>query len=162
MHLGWIGEQGPAAPQVHFYWTLIHAVTPVVPIFEGASKLVKAMALAPEDTEPYPMSYITANEMKSALHWFSCWSHSQRERFLQDLVAKAVPGKICLLLEGLGRLGMDDQSPNIFQCQLRLWDQWFANWTEDERNEFLRRLEECDPNFVARFYKEVAGTAGKD
>nr|XP_033780303.1 uncharacterized protein C14orf119 homolog [Geotrypetes seraphini]XP_033780304.1 uncharacterized protein C14orf119 homolog [Geotrypetes seraphini]XP_033780305.1 uncharacterized protein C14orf119 homolog [Geotrypetes seraphini]XP_033780307.1 uncharacterized protein C14orf119 homolog [Geotrypetes seraphini]XP_033780308.1 uncharacterized protein C14orf119 homolog [Geotrypetes seraphini] len=115
----------------------------------------------PPNSGSTPHSYITEQEMKCVLHWFLGWTASQRERFLQDLVCKAVPGKVCSLELGLEHLVMADRPPSIFQCQLRLWDQWFQSWAEDERNMFLHRLEEADPSFVARFYQEVAGTAGK-
>lgn len=38
------------------------------------------------------------------LSWFQGWSASQRERFLQDLLGKAVPGKVCTLLDSLSTL----------------------------------------------------------
>ncbi|XP_049624669.1 uncharacterized protein C14orf119 homolog [Suncus etruscus] len=116
------------------------------------------------DFSPPPMSYITSQEMKCVLHWFTSWSGPQRERFLQDLVAKAVPGKIQLLLESLEQLCVSgtNRPPCIFECQLRLWDQWFRGWAEEERNEFIRQLEASEPDFVAKFYQAVAATAGKD
>lgn len=55
-----------------------------------------------------------------------------------------------------------DKLPSIFECQLRLWTQWFESWREDERNHFLHMLEEQDPIFVDLFYRGVAGTAGRD
>lgn len=57
---------------------------------------------------------------------------------------------------------VNDRPPNIFECQLRLWTQWFDSWSEEERNAFLNGLEEKDPVFVACFYGRVAGTAGRD
>ncbi|XP_077155090.1 uncharacterized protein C14orf119 homolog [Ranitomeya variabilis] len=111
--------------------------------------------------EAISISYVPAQEMRCVLHWFTEWTEHQRNRFLQDLLCKAVPGKLCLLLEGLSSLQLSAPPPSLFQCQMRLWDQWFQSWDEDERNEFLRQLEQQDPNFVAQFYKEVAGTAGK-
>ncbi|KAL6043579.1 hypothetical protein STEG23_035785 [Scotinomys teguina] len=107
-------------------------------------------------SSPPPMSYITSQEMKCILHWFASWSGPQRERFLQDLVAKAVPGKLQPLLDGLEQLSVSGTNrPCIFECQLRLWGQWFRGWTEQERNEFVRQLEVSEPDFVA-------ATAGKD
>uniref|UniRef100_A0A7N5K5I9 Uncharacterized protein n=2 Tax=Ailuropoda melanoleuca TaxID=9646 RepID=A0A7N5K5I9_AILME len=116
------------------------------------------------NSSPPPMSYITSQEMKCILHWFASWSGPQRDRFLQDLVAKAVPGKLQPLLEGLEQLSVSgaNRPPCIFECQLRLWDQWFRGWAEQERNEFVRQLEVSEPDFVAKFYQAVAATAGKD
>ncbi|KAM6918258.1 uncharacterized protein C14orf119 homolog [Xenentodon cancila] len=112
--------------------------------------------------DPEPISYVTLQEQRCVLSWYQGWTGVQRERFLQDLLGKAVPGKVCTLLESLGSLQVGDKLPNIFECQLRLWTQWFESWGEDERNHFLHMLEERDPTFVAHFYRSVAGTAGRD
>ncbi|CAF97704.1 unnamed protein product [Tetraodon nigroviridis] len=109
-----------------------------------------------------PISYLSLQEQRCVLSWFNGWNQSQRERFLQDLLGKAVPGKVCTLLDSLSTLQVKDKLPNIFECQLRLWSQWFGSWREDERNHFLHMLEEQDPIFVDHFYRSVAGTAGRD
>lgn len=112
--------------------------------------------------DPEPISYVSLQEQRCVLSWFQGWTGTQRERFLQDLLGKAVPGKVCTLLDSLSTLQVKDRLPNIFECQLRLWTQWFESWGEEERNHFLHMLEECDPVFVAHFYRSVAGTAGRD
>ncbi|KAL4657208.1 hypothetical protein GN956_G4812 [Arapaima gigas] len=109
-----------------------------------------------------PLSYVTQQEQRCVLSWFLGWAPPQRERFLQDLLSKAVPGKVCTLLEQLNTLQVRDRPPNIFECQLRLWSQWFETWSEEEQNTFLHALEEKDPAFVTHFYRLVAGTAGRD
>lgn len=53
---------------------------------------------------PEPISYVTLQEQRCVLSWFQGWSSSQRERFLQDLLGKAVPGKVCTLLDSLSTL----------------------------------------------------------
>ncbi|XP_053351906.1 uncharacterized protein C14orf119 homolog [Clarias gariepinus] len=111
---------------------------------------------------PVHMSYVTLQEQRCVINWFLGWGCPQKECFLQDLISKAVPGKVCSLLEHLNKLQVKDHSPNIFDCQLRLWTQWFDTWTEEERNAFLTSLEEKDPMFVGQFYKELASTAGRD
>lgn len=112
--------------------------------------------------DPEPISYVSLQEQRCVLSWFQGWTSTQRERFLQDLLGKAVPGKVCTLLDSLSTLQVKDRLPNIFECQLRLWTQWFESWGEEERNHFLHMLEERDPVFVAHFYRSVAGTAGRD
>ncbi|CAI5791362.1 Hypothetical predicted protein [Podarcis lilfordi] len=113
-------------------------------------------------SEPLPLSYVTAQEMRCLLHWLSGWAPAQREQFLRDLVDKAVPWKVLPLLEGLAGLSVaPGKPPSIFECQMRLWDQWFRSWSEAERNEFVRQLEEAVPDLASRFYQEVAATAGQ-
>uniref|UniRef100_A0A8C7FTZ3 Chromosome 14 open reading frame 119 n=1 Tax=Oncorhynchus kisutch TaxID=8019 RepID=A0A8C7FTZ3_ONCKI len=96
------------------------------------------------DREPLPLSYVTLQEQRCVLRWF-------------------LPrGNLCTLFELLYTLQVKDSPPNIFECQLRLWSQWFELWSEKERNSFLHILEERDLVFVAYFYRGVAGTAGRD
>ncbi|GCB85528.1 hypothetical protein scyTo_0026246 [Scyliorhinus torazame] len=112
------------------------------------------------DSLPAPSSYVTWQELRCVATWFAGWSPAQRDIFLAQLVKRVVPGKVWSLLDDLGGLALADPLPSLFQCQLRLWGRWFDSWTEDERNALVARLEELEPAFVARFYREVASTAG--
>ncbi|XP_056599716.1 uncharacterized protein C14orf119 homolog [Triplophysa dalaica] len=112
--------------------------------------------------DPSPLSYVTLQEQRCVLSWFLTWNVAQRQRFLEDLTSKAVPGKVSSLLDQLNTLQVNDRPPNIFECQLRLWTQWFDSWSEEERNGFLNSLEERDPVFVVCFYNRVAGTSGRE
>lgn len=51
-----------------------------------------------------PISYLSLQEQRCVLSWFNGWNASQRERFFQDLLGKAVPGKVCTLLDSLSTL----------------------------------------------------------
>ncbi|XP_048205896.1 uncharacterized protein C14orf119 homolog [Perognathus longimembris pacificus] len=115
-------------------------------------------------SSPPPMSYATSQEMKCVLHWFATWSGPQRERFLHGMVAKEVPGKLQSLLDSLEQLSVSgaNRPPCIFEYQLRLWDQWFRGWAEQERNKFVQQLEVSEPDFVAKFDQAAAATTGKD
>ncbi|KAK7159532.1 hypothetical protein R3I94_005771 [Phoxinus phoxinus] len=109
-----------------------------------------------------PLTFVTLQEQRCVLGWYFGWNAVQKQRFLEDLISKAVPGKVSSLLDQLNTLQVNDRPPNIFECQIRLWTQWFDSWSEEERNAFLNSLEEKDPTFVAYFYSRVAGTAGRD
>lgn len=60
--------------------------------------------------DPEPISYVSLQEQRCVLSWFQGWTATQRERFLQDLLGKAVPGKVCTLLDSLSTL----QVLNVF------------------------------------------------
>ncbi|MEQ2222047.1 hypothetical protein ILYODFUR_021896 [Ilyodon furcidens] len=135
---------------------------PSVPHGAASPPSLENLSCAGQDRQPEPISYVTFQEQRCVLSWFQGWNGPQKERFLHDLVGKAVPGKVCTLLDSLSTLQVKDKLPNIFECQLRLWTQWFESWGEEERNHFLHMLEEKDPMFVAHFYRSVAGTAGRD
>lgn len=54
--------------------------------------------------DPDPISYVSLQEQRCVLSWYQGWTSAQRERFLQDLLGKAVPGKVCTLLDSLSTL----------------------------------------------------------
>lgn len=101
------------------------------------------------------------DEMKCVLHWFQGWSHFQKQDFMKDLVEKAVPQKVSTLLDAMDMLNVRDKPPSIFQCQLKLFNQWFEEWNDKDRNDFMVQIELIDPEFVARFNEEVASTSGQ-
>jgi len=104
----------------------------------------------------------TANEQMSAvLYWFVHWTSAQRDSFLDDLVCKAVPNKILTIIEAMNSLGMNSSEQSMFHCQLRLFDNWFKGWSDDERNCFLQQLERIDILFVERLNNRVALTCGQ-
>ena len=85
----------------------------------------------------------------------------QKSDFMKDLVSKAVPLKVNNLFDAMDALNMADKPPSIFKCQMKLFDEWFAGWTDKERNDFARKLDIVDPNFVAQFEQRVADTSGQ-
>lgn len=100
-------------------------------------------------------------EIQCVVHWFQCWSDLQKADFLKDLVEKAVPDKVSTLFDAMDMLMVADKPPSIFKCQLKLFDQWFGEWTDNERNALMTMLEEVDAEFVLRFNAEVAATSGQ-
>lgn len=59
---------------------------------------------AAQARDPEPISYVSLQEQRCVLSWFEGWNLAQKERFLQDLLGKAVPGKVCTLLDSLSTL----------------------------------------------------------
>ena len=100
-------------------------------------------------------------EMQCLLHWFRGWSDMQKGDFLKELMAKAVPQKMSVLFDAMDSLDMNDKPPSLFKCQMKLFNQWFDDWPDKMRNEFVMQMELIDPNFVAAFNAEVAATSGQ-
>lgn len=82
---------------------------------------------------------------------------------MADLVSKAVPNRVDVLLDGFDGMTVKDKPPSLFECQLRLFTQWFDEWDENERTFMLERLASADPVFVQGFRDNVrkldSGTA---
>lgn len=103
--------EGPAGTATH-HWTGFSSPSPID--FPSAPRAVAsplslenlscASPSAGQVREPEPISYVTLQEQRCVLSWFQGWIGAQRERFLQDLLGKAVPGKVCTLLDSLSTL----------------------------------------------------------
>ncbi|XP_059148307.1 uncharacterized protein C14orf119-like isoform X3 [Physella acuta] len=82
---------------------------------------------------------------------FRSWTTYQKEDFLKDLLNKLVPNYLDSLFSSMGALKVKDKPPSIFECQLKLFDQWFSQWTDADRSNFIIQLQCIDPDFVAHF-----------
>lgn len=69
--------------------------------------------------DPEPISYVSLQEQRCVLSWFQGWSLAQKERFLQDLLGKAVPGKVCTLLDSLSTLQVPHRAISPAHLQSR-------------------------------------------
>ncbi|XP_002132021.3 uncharacterized protein C14orf119 [Ciona intestinalis] len=97
-------------------------------------------------------------EITCVIHWFQTWNQFQKGVFMTDLVSKAMPNKVDLLLDQMNGMNVNDRPPNIFECQLRLFGQWFEEWTINQRNYMLEKLESFEPTFVSEFYTRINQT----
>ena len=100
-------------------------------------------------------------QISAVLHWFVHWTSTNRDIFLDNLLCKAVPNKLFTIVEAMSSLGVNNQLQSMFHCQLRLFDNWFRGWTENQQNYFLQQLEHIDYPFVERLNKKVAETSGQ-
>lgn len=100
---------------------------------------------------------VREQEIQCAVWWFCHWTVEQHIEFLALLLQKAVPGDVNSLTEELDLLSIkqQDQTPTIFQAQLRLFSSWFDQWTDKERNTFVRKLQEKNRDFADHFHEEV-------
>lgn len=51
-----------------------------------------------------PLTFVTLQEQRCVLGWYFGWNAVQKQRFLEDLISKAVPGKVSSLLDQLNTL----------------------------------------------------------
>lgn len=94
-------------------------------------------------------------EQQCVCHWFQAWSPFQKDTFLHVLLDHVAPQNVDSLYSAMGALKVCDRPPTIFQCQLKLFGEWFADWTDKERNDFLVLLAVKDPLFVEQFNHEA-------
>ena len=45
--------------------------------------------------------------------------------------------------------GNGGEGPSVFECQLRIFDKWFRQWTHEDKAVFASMLAEVDPENAA-------------
>ncbi|XP_043221314.1 uncharacterized protein C14orf119-like [Amphibalanus amphitrite] len=97
-------------------------------------------------SQPQQLSFVTG--------WFSAWSELQRQDFAPALAQKLEPRLyVNGLIGGLERLG---RPPSIFQCQVKLFQEWSDSWTPEQRAELRARLVAADAEFGRRLEAALA------
>ncbi|XP_078001353.1 uncharacterized protein C14orf119 homolog [Glandiceps talaboti] len=96
---------------------------------------------------------VREKEIQAVIHWFANWSSMQKEDFMKNLLEKALPGNVDALDDALNSLELSSRAPSIFKCQLKLFNGWFLEWTQKDRDCFMLKLTEIDPAYVSKFYE---------
>ncbi len=99
-------------------------------------------------------------QMNYFLAWFNQWSDLQRKDFVTVLAAKM--SKHSELNGGIDSLNLNDNDntkkpPSIYECQVKLFRDWFVHWSEDQREYLLLRLKDIDSEFHAKYEAHVSG-----
>lgn len=80
--------------------------------------------------------------MTIAWSWFNGWTDEQKYAFLDELVEKVVSRPaVCSLYRSLQSLSIQRMNSDTFSCQLRMFNGWFQEWSNQERNVFVEGLE---------------------
>ncbi|XP_071527545.1 uncharacterized protein [Panulirus ornatus] len=110
-----------------------------------------------------PHQHTTVDQVNFLSQWFVSWSEMQREDFLPILVQAYQPrDHINGLLGGIESLSVQGRRPSLFDCQIKLFHDWFGTWTENERNRLLEHLREIDPGFMSQYDKKIYGEPSQD
>lgn len=97
-------------------------------------------------------------QMNYFLAWFNTWSEIQREDFVKVLAGKmstngaAVPAAVNGLANAFKSMDCNsDRPPSLFSCQVKLFHDWFAGWSDDQKNYLTMRLKDIDADFFASY-----------
>lgn len=96
-------------------------------------------------------------QVRYILSWFKEWSEMQKSDFLKILAGKFSPNMQNGLFDAMETLKVHNRPPSIFQCQMKLFNEWFDLWSEAERGALIEKLREVDAVFVDKFEEEMNG-----
>uniref|UniRef100_T1JLH5 Uncharacterized protein n=1 Tax=Strigamia maritima TaxID=126957 RepID=T1JLH5_STRMM len=95
-------------------------------------------------------------QLRHILSWFKDWSEMQKSDFLK-ILNKKFSSPCDGLFDAIEMLRVNDRPPTLFQCQMKLFNEWFDLWSESERGAFIEKLREIDATFISQFEDEING-----
>nr|BAM19376.1 similar to CG12948 [Papilio xuthus] len=93
-------------------------------------------------------------QLQYILQWFQEFSEYQREDFLPVLAA-ACSDKPDQLAATLSNLSCQDKPVSLFQCRIKLFNEWYPTWTEEERERLVNKISEIDAEFSMKLQEAV-------
>uniref|UniRef100_A0A2A4IXS5 Uncharacterized protein n=2 Tax=Heliothis virescens TaxID=7102 RepID=A0A2A4IXS5_HELVI len=85
-------------------------------------------------------------QIRYMLQWFGEFSELQREDFLPVLAA-ARGDKPDQLAASMATITCDDKPVSLFQCRIKLFNEWFPTWAEEDQDRLIKSVSETDPEF---------------
>lgn len=85
-------------------------------------------------------------QLRYLLQWFGEFSELQREDFL-PILASARGGQADQLAATLAALSCQDKLISLFQCRIKLFNEWFPSWAEEEQDRLIKGVSEIDAEF---------------
>jgi len=82
------------------------------------------------------------------LSWRKQWSPEEKNKFNQVLVEELSCFQEEQVLLGFENMDISGDGLQMFNCQLRLFRNWFKSWSAQERDNFVRQLMEAEPDLA--------------
>jgi hypothetical protein len=110
--------------------------------------------------------------MGFVVQWFRSWSEFQKEDFVQVLArhlkkegdtsaSKGEDLQVSSLVNGVHQLSTTGRPPSLFLCQVKLFNEWWASWSQADRDKMTAMLKDADAGFYQEVESVINGTKTK-
>lgn len=100
------------------------------------------------------------------LSWFNQWSDLQKSDFvnvLAERMSSTANGSYHDPSDSMNSMSLgagDKKPPSLFDCQVKLFREWFLGWSDDQKNYLVIRLRDIDSVFFTKF-EDRMGSGGR-
>ncbi|KAL0869169.1 hypothetical protein ABMA27_007456 [Loxostege sticticalis] len=94
-------------------------------------------------------------QLRYMLQWFGEFSELQREDFL-PILAAARGGQPDQLAATLAALSCQDKPVSLFQCRIKLFNEWYPSWAEEEQDRLIKGVSDMDSDFGEKLQDYLA------
>ncbi|XP_044010063.1 uncharacterized protein C14orf119 [Aphidius gifuensis] len=105
-------------------------------------------------------------QLRYIVEWFQEWSDMQRMDFLNIFIEHCGPpdmvNGIVSGIEGLGCKDEPTRPPSLFQCRVKLFQEWSQNWTQLEKDNLLVSIKNIDSKFADKYERRLTSGNAND
>nr|XP_004921879.2 uncharacterized protein C14orf119 isoform X2 [Bombyx mori]XP_012544949.2 uncharacterized protein C14orf119 isoform X2 [Bombyx mori] len=93
-------------------------------------------------------------QLRYLLQWFGEFSELQREDFLPVLAASRSDNPEQLAAT-MANMTCQDKPVSLFQCRIKLFNEWFPTWSREEQDRFVNKISEIDSEFGEKLHEII-------
>ncbi|CAG9862917.1 unnamed protein product [Phyllotreta striolata] len=103
------------------------------------------------------MTMLSADaQIRYLVQWFREWSELQRSDFLPILAEKyANKAYVNGILNSMSNIDCRDKPMSLFECRVKLFKEWFVQWTAEQKHNFINQISEIDAKFAEKLEGEI-------
>ncbi|KAJ8925252.1 hypothetical protein NQ315_009080 [Exocentrus adspersus] len=95
-------------------------------------------------------------QIRYLVQWFQEWSDLQRSDFLPIMAEKyANKAYVNGITSSISNVDFRDKPMSLFECRVKLFKEWFMQWTAEQKESFLNRISEIDSAFADKLNAEL-------
>ncbi|KAH0817792.1 hypothetical protein GEV33_004996 [Tenebrio molitor] len=98
----------------------------------------------------------TEAQMRYLIQWFHEWSDLQRSDFL-PIMAEKYTNKAYVngIVNSIANVNCREKPMSLFECRVKLFKEWFGQWSTEQKENFLKQISEIDTSFAEKLNGEL-------
>ncbi|KAL3287112.1 hypothetical protein HHI36_001593 [Cryptolaemus montrouzieri] len=100
-------------------------------------------------------------QIRYLMQWFQEWSDLQKADFL-PIMAEKYANKVYVngIVNSISNVECRDKPMSLFECRVKLFKEWFSQWSIEQKEQFLKQITDLDSTFAEKLNCELQnGTA---
>ncbi|XP_074042146.1 uncharacterized protein C14orf119 [Leptinotarsa decemlineata] len=95
-------------------------------------------------------------QIRYLVQWFQEWSDFQRSDFLPIMAEKYVnKAYVNGIINSISNVDCRDKPMSLFECRVKLFKEWFMQWSVEQKENFLTQISEIDSVFAEKLNDEI-------
>ncbi|XP_045471128.1 uncharacterized protein C14orf119 [Harmonia axyridis] len=95
-------------------------------------------------------------QIRYMIQWFQEWSDLQKSDFL-PIMAERYANRVFVngIVNSLANVECRDKPMSLFECRVKLFKEWFIQWSVDQKDYFFKQITELDSTFAEKLNSEL-------